>query len=90
MQTLMHARPGSGHAAQEVKREAWDESEVPAKPSSLEWPEPPPVNANGQPSSEEPIALEEDDLHKAPPPKVPLPHPPPVPKRPGATPPKTR
>jgi hypothetical protein len=27
-------------------REAWDESEVPAKPSSLEWPEPPPIVAS--------------------------------------------
>ena len=90
MQTLMHARPGSGAAAPEVKREAWDESEVPAKPSSLEWPEPPPVKASGRPSSDEPIALEEDDLQKASPPKVPLPSPPPVPKRPGAAPPKTR
>ena len=81
MQTLMQAGPGS---AQEMKREAWDESEVPAKPSSLEWPEPPPVTANGQHPSDEPIALDEDDLQKASAPKVPIPNPPPVPKKPGS------
>ncbi len=91
MQTLMQAGPGSGPAAaQDLKREAWDESEVPAKPSSLEWPEPPPVTTNGQHPSDEPIALDEDDLQKASSPKVPLPNPPPVPKKPGTPPPKTR
>ncbi len=90
MQTLMQAGPGSGPAAPEVKREAWDESEVPAKPSSLEWPEPPPVTASGEHPSDEPIALDEDDLQKASSPKVPLPNPPPVPKKPGASPPKAR
>ncbi len=87
MQTLMQTPPGSApeaHGAQEMKREAWDESEVPAKPSSLEWPEPPPVTTNGQHSSDEPIALDEEDLQKASAPKVPIPNPPPVPKKPGA------
>jgi hypothetical protein len=80
MQTLMGAAPPPG-----PKREAWDESEVPAKPSSLEWPEPPPVVANGH-SSDEPIALEESDLQKGSAPKVPIPNPPPVPRKPGAPP----
>jgi hypothetical protein len=87
MQTLMGASPPPAPAA--MKREAWDESEVPAKPSSLEWPEPPPVVANGAHPSDEPIALDEDDLQKASAPKVPVPNPPPVPRKPGP-PPRTR
>ena len=84
MQTLM----ASGQVeTQAMKREAWDESEVPAKPSSLEWPEPPPVTANGSSSnrpSDEPISLQEDDLQKASAAKVPpAPTPPPIPKKPG-------
>ena len=84
MQTLM----SSGQAPQ-VKREPWDESEIPAKPSSLEWPEPPPVvsasaaNRGSAHPSDEPIALDEADLQKASVPKVPIPNPPPIPKKPG-------
>ncbi|HSO33515.1 MAG TPA: hypothetical protein VLT33_13370, partial [Labilithrix sp.] len=88
MQTLMQAGPASG-ASVELKREAWDESEVPAKPSSLEWPEPPPVTTNGQHVDDEPIALDEDDLQKASAPKVPIPNPPPVPRK-GGPPPRAR
>ncbi len=86
MQTLMSAEAKSGA---DLKREAWDESEVPAKPSSLEWPEPPPVvaaNGASAPPSDEPIALDEDDLQKASSPNVPVqttlpPTPPPIPKK---------
>jgi hypothetical protein len=82
MQTLMASGQSEPLAA---KREAWDESEVPAKPSSLEWPEPPPVTANGGSArpSDEPISLEDEDLQKASAAKVPIPNPPPVPKKPG-------
>ncbi len=85
MQTLMSA--DAPPAA--IKREAWDESEVPAKPSSLEWPEPPPVvAANGGPPrpSDVPIALDENDIQKASVPKVPIPNPPPIPRKPGSPP----
>ena len=86
MQTLMGASPPPS----ETKREAWDDSEVPAKPSSLEWPEPPPVIANGAAAhDDDEIALSETDLQKASVPKVPIPHPPPVPKKPGSPPPRT-
>ena len=90
MQTLMSANGAPGGA--DLKREAWDESEVPAKPSSLEWPEPPPVVADGAsapssaPPSEDSIALDEEDIQKASAPNVPIqvsapPAPPPVPKK---------
>lgn len=95
MATLM----SSDNAAQEAqgapasKRELWDESDIPAKPSSLEWPEPPPVTANpganassSPPLSEEAIPLSETDLQKASNPKVPVPAPPPVPRKPGNAP----
>ena len=91
MQTLMSAEAGQPA----IKREAWDESEVPAKPSSLEWPEPPPVVAanggSGRPS-DEPIALDEEDIQKPSAPKVPVPvpNPPPVPRKPGNPPPRAR
>jgi hypothetical protein len=80
MQTLMSsAQPNEST----MKREPWDESLVPAKPSSLEWPEPPPVSANG--SEDVDIPIEEGDLQKAPVPKVaviPVPNPPPAPPLP--------
>ena len=85
MQTLM-ASGGDAPVQQTMKREAWDESEVPAKPSSLEWPEPPPVTANGAGSSrpsDEPIALDDADLQRASAAKVPVPTAPPLPKKPG-------
>ncbi|MDB4945763.1 MAG: hypothetical protein JWP97_5297 [Labilithrix sp.] len=91
MQTLMGASP-----PEPAKREAWDESEVPAKPSSLEWPEPPPVvvaDRNGAHGSDEAIVLDEDDLQRASNPQIPLPPgPPPVPnsKKPAPPPPKQR
>jgi hypothetical protein len=88
MQTLMSNEQKSPHV--EMKREPWDESEIPAKPSSLEWPEPPPIAANGPAPSEEPIALEEDDLQKPSSPKVPVPNPPPVPRKGGGAPPLKR
>lgn len=90
MQTLMATAPAPAPAV--LKREAWDESEVPAKPSSLEWPEPPPVVVNGasSPTSDEPIALDETDLQKASVPKVPVPNPPPVPRKPGNPPSRQR
>jgi hypothetical protein len=89
MQTLMSNEKTAPHVA--MKREPWDESEIPAKPSSLEWPEPPPIAANGgSPSSDEPIALDEDDLQKASSPKVPVPNPPPVPRKGGGPPPRPR
>ncbi len=57
------------------KREPWDDSEVPAKPSSLEWPEPEPIVS----------AATGPDVHKASPSgapgKVPAPNPPPVPRK---------
>jgi hypothetical protein len=40
---------------QPEEREPWDESEVPAKPSSLEWPEPPPIVASA-PAAAKPAA----------------------------------
>jgi hypothetical protein len=64
----------------EAKREAWDESEVPAKPSSLEWPEPPPISAE---ATDEPMPLSEADLQKASAPKIPAPNPPPIPRKAG-------
>jgi hypothetical protein len=87
MQTLMsNEKP----VTQTLKREPWDESEIPAKPSSLEWPEPPPVTANGGSAhpSEEPMALEDDDLQRASSPKVPIPNAPPLPRK-GGPPPRT-
>jgi hypothetical protein len=75
------------------KREPWDESEVPAKPSSLEWPEPPPIvaadatvatvngSASSAPASDPPISLDENDLQRASSPQLPVPNPPPVPVR---------
>ncbi|MDB4934790.1 MAG: hypothetical protein JWP87_1762 [Labilithrix sp.] len=89
MQTLMSNEKAIAH---EMKREPWDESEIPAKPSSLEWPEPPPVvavNGGSSPPSDPPISLGEDDLQKASSPKVPVPHPPPVPRK-GGPPPRPR
>jgi hypothetical protein len=92
MQTLIANEAKS--APIDLKREPWDESEIPAKPSSLEWPEPPPIAANGSSAarpSEEPIALEEDDLQKPSSPKVPVPAPPPpVPRKGGGAPPLKR
>jgi hypothetical protein len=74
--------------AHDVVREPWDESEVPAKPSSLEWPEPPPITANGggSPAADDAIVLGEDDLQKASVPKVAVSNPPPIPKKPGSVP----
>jgi hypothetical protein len=81
------------------EREPWDESEVPAKPSALEWPEPPPVVAHTPtptevrnpaapvPQSEAAIPIEDEDLQAKSIPSVkavPAPNPPPVPKRPPA------
>ena len=40
MMKMLKDQPAGGA---KIEREPWDESEVPAKPSSLEWPEPPPV-----------------------------------------------
>lgn len=84
MQTLISAEKG----APVNKREAWDESEVPAKPSSLEWPEPPPIvsstaGANGvssEPPSDPPISLDETDLQRPSAPSLPIPNPPPIPR----------
>ena len=89
MQTLISSEKAT---AGDSKREAWDESEIPAKPSSLEWPEPPPVVAsqpltNGEasptPASDPPISLDDTDLQKASSPHLPVPNPPPVPSKPG-------
>lgn len=92
MATLMQSGD-AGEQAPASKRELWDESDIPAKPSSLEWPEPPPVTANpvanassAPPLSEEAIPLSETDLQKASNPKVPVPAPPPVPRKPGNVP----
>ncbi|MBX3186331.1 MAG: hypothetical protein KF819_04915 [Labilithrix sp.] len=82
-----------------ISREPWDESEIPAKPSSLEWPEPPPVvasPANGEATSSAPPAslelIEDPDAPKVapPPPKVPAPNPPPVPRKGGNPPPRLK
>jgi hypothetical protein len=74
--------------AHEVAREPWDESEIPAKPSSLEWPEPPPITTNGGGSAaaDDAIVLGEEDLQKASAPKLAVSNPPPIPKKPGAVP----
>ena len=87
MQTLMSNEKSAPQVS--VKREPWDESEIPAKPSSLEWPEPPPIAANGA-SSEGAIALDDADLQRASSPKVPVPNPPPVPRKGGGEPPRPR
>ena len=92
MQTLISTEKSTGDG----KRELWDESEIPAKPSSLEWPEPPPVVAsspapNGEaaapPPSDPPISLNDSDLQKASSPRLPMPNPPPIPRKPGESPP---
>jgi hypothetical protein len=64
-------------------REAWDDSEVPAKPSSLEWPEPEPVKAGAAPpDSLVPVDDDDDeDTQTGQGKKAPVPAPPP-PKRP--------
>jgi len=88
MQTLISSEKATSG---DSKREAWDESEIPAKPSSLEWPEPPPVvasqPANGEasptPASDPPISLDDTDLQKASSPHLPVPNPPPIPSKPG-------
>ena len=84
MQTLMSAGAPPGQVP--MKREAWDESEVPAKPSSLEWPAPPAGNGSASRPSEEPIALEEADLQKGSSPKLAVSAPPPIPRKPGLPP----
>jgi hypothetical protein len=84
MQTLMSS--GSQPEIKAMKREPWDESDVPAKPSSLEWPEPPMVSANGSLPEDEPVPLSESDLQKASAPKIPVPNPPPVPRKGGNVP----
>ncbi len=97
MATLMQSGTDADKAPAS-KRELWDESDVPAKPSSLEWPEPPPVVAapvpststSAPPQSEEAIPLSENDLQKASNPKVPVPAPPPVPPRKGGNLPRPR
>ena len=66
------------------EREPWDDSEVPAKPSSLEWPEPAPVSAQGPvgvPADHEPDTTSKAAAPAAaappqPPAKVPVPAPP--------------
>jgi hypothetical protein len=78
MQTLISSEKSTGDG----KRESWDGSEIPAKPSSLEWPEPPP----SRPSSDPPISLDENDLQKASSPHLPVPQPPPIPRKPNDTP----
>lgn len=89
MQTLLTSAQAT--QAETSRRDAWDESEVPAKPSSLEWPEPPPVLTNGAAhANDEPITLGEEDLQKASVPKVPVPTPPPVPRKGGGPPPRPR
>jgi hypothetical protein len=88
MQTLISTETVMGNG----KRELWDESEIPAKPSSLEWPEPPPVVAapNGgvssRPPSDAPISLDENDLQKASSAHLPVANPPPIPRKPGESP----
>ena len=89
MQTLISTETAMGNG----KRELWDESEIPAKPSSLEWPEPPPVVAspsNGgvssRPPSDSPISLDENDLQKASSAHLPVANPPPVPRKPNEPP----
>ena len=89
MQTLISTETGVGTG----KRELWDESEIPAKPSSLEWPEPPPIvavtaagGASSRPPSDPPIALDENDLQKASSARLPVANPPPVPRKPNESP----
>ncbi len=87
METLISSERSTGNG----KRELWDESEIPAKPSSLEWPEPPPVIAApgeriGDPPSDPPISLQDSDLQKASSPHLPVPNPPPVPRKPSESP----
>jgi hypothetical protein len=88
MQTLISTETVMGTG----KRELWDESEIPAKPSSLEWPEPPPVvvASNGavssRPPSDAPISLDENDLQKASSAHLPVANPPPIPRKPGESP----
>jgi hypothetical protein len=96
MATLMQSEPKAKAAP--VQREPWDESEIPAKPSSLEWPEPPPIvasGANGGGTSSAPPAslevIEETEVPKAAAaPKVPAPNPPPVPRKGGNPPPRVK
>ena len=57
-------------AGVKIDREPWDESEVPAKPSSLEWPEPPPL-----------VKVPEIIEEPKPAPAAGAPAPPPAPKR---------
>lgn len=86
MQTLMSS--GMDATAEPTASTARDDApEVPeASPSSLEWPEPP-ITANGGTPvhpSEEPIALEEDDLQNASLSNLRVvSSPPPIPKKPG-------
>jgi hypothetical protein len=61
-------------------REAWDDSDIPAKPSSLEWPEPEPVKAAPPPDSLVPVD-DDDDEDTTAGKKAPVPAPPPQ-KRP--------
>jgi hypothetical protein len=87
MQTLISNEKSGGDG----KRESWDESEIPAKPSSLEWPEPPAIAsansaASSHPPSDAPISLDENDLQRASSPHLPVPNPPPVPRKPSDTP----
>jgi hypothetical protein len=84
LETLISTEKSTGDG----KRELWDQSEIPAKPSSLEWPEPPPVvPAQGAaPTSDPPISLDDTDLQKASSPHLPVPNPPPVPTRKGELP----
>lgn len=86
LETLISTEKSMGDG----KRELWDESEIPAKPSSLEWPEPPPiVPAHGamsaDPASDPPISLDDKDLQKPSSPHLPVPNPPPVPTRKGGS-----
>ena len=85
LETLISTEKSTGDG----KRELWDESEIPAKPSSLEWPEPPPIIAGtlgADPPSDPPISLQEIDLQKASSPNLPVPKPPPVPRKPNESP----
>ncbi|MBS2013808.1 MAG: hypothetical protein JST00_13035 [Deltaproteobacteria bacterium] len=90
MATLMQTGTDADKAPPS-KRELWEASDVPEKPSALEWPEPPPGAAgatasSSPPLSEEAIPLSETDLQKASNPKVAVPAPPPVPRKPGNAP----
>ena len=83
LETLISTEKSTGDG----KRELWDESEIPAKPSSLEWPEPPPIiathgNLGANPPSDPPISLQESDLQKGSSPNLPVPNRPPVPRKP--------